>query len=97
MIVLECIKFHPKGCARWIIVMRLRVLLITHYLIQKILVDVILDAHVICVKIKSLSIHILYNASSIKKIHVKILVLVCIWRIICSLQDHAREDNWANF
>jgi hypothetical protein len=53
------IKIHPKSCIRWIIVMGLRVLLITHYLIQKILVDVVLDVYVRGVKIKSFSVQML--------------------------------------
>jgi hypothetical protein len=35
MIILGCTKFHSKGCTQWIIIMGLRVLLITHYPIQK--------------------------------------------------------------
>jgi hypothetical protein len=46
---------------------------------------------------KSLSIQILYNASSTKRIYRKILVLVCVWKTICSLQDHGRKDDWVNF
>jgi len=54
MIILGCIEFHSKGCARWIIVlMDLIILLITRNLIQKILVDAILVVHVRGVKIKS--------------------------------------------
>jgi hypothetical protein len=44
---------HPNGYTRWIIVMRFRVLLITYYLIRKILVEAILDVNVRDVKIKS--------------------------------------------
>ena len=47
-----CIEFHPKGYAGWIIVMELRVLLITHDLIQEILVKAVLDVCVRGVKIK---------------------------------------------
>jgi hypothetical protein len=54
MIVHGCIEIHSKGCLGWIIVMRFRVLLITHYLIQKILVEAILDIHVRGVKIKKI-------------------------------------------
>jgi len=52
MTVLECIEFHSKGCARYIIVMGLRFFLITYYLILEILVGVILDVHARGVKIK---------------------------------------------
>ena len=52
MIIHRCIEIHPKGCVKWIIVMELRVLLITHYLIREILVDAILDVYVRGVKIK---------------------------------------------
>jgi hypothetical protein len=45
MIIHECIEIHPKGCGGWIIVIEFRVLLITHYLIQKILVDGVLNVH----------------------------------------------------
>jgi hypothetical protein len=37
------IEIHPKGCEDWIIVMRFRVLLVTHYLIREILMEAILD------------------------------------------------------
>jgi hypothetical protein len=53
MIVLGCVEFYPKGCTRLVIVMGLRVLLNTHYLIRKILVEAVLDVHVRGVKIKS--------------------------------------------
>jgi hypothetical protein len=56
MIVYECIEIHPKGCIRWIIIMRFRVLLMTHYLIREILVEAVLDVHVRGVKLKSFSI-----------------------------------------
>ena len=52
MIVYGCIEIHIKGCVRWIIVMKLRVLLITHYLIWDILVEIVLDVHVKGVKNK---------------------------------------------
>jgi hypothetical protein len=52
MIILGCIEFHPKSCVWWVIVMRLKVLLNTHYAIQKILVEAVLDVNVRCVKIK---------------------------------------------
>jgi len=52
MIVHRCIEIHPKNCIGWIIVMRFRVLLIMHYLIQEILVEAVLDVHVKDVKIK---------------------------------------------
>jgi hypothetical protein len=54
MIVYECIEFHLKDCARWIIVIELRVLLTTYYLIWVILIDAVLDVHVRSVKIKTL-------------------------------------------
>jgi hypothetical protein len=59
MIIFGGIEFYPKGCARWIIVMELRVLLIMPYLIQEILMDAILDVHVKGVNIKSSSIQML--------------------------------------
>jgi hypothetical protein len=52
MIVLECIEFYLNGYVGWIIIMELRVLLNTQYLIRKILVDEVLDVHVRGVKIK---------------------------------------------
>jgi hypothetical protein len=56
MIVLECIEFYLNGYVGWIIIMELRVLLNTQYLIRKILVDEVLDVHVRGVKIKGFSI-----------------------------------------
>jgi hypothetical protein len=53
MSVLERIEFHLKGYARWIIIVWLRFLLITLYLIREILVEAVLDVHVRSVKIKS--------------------------------------------
>jgi hypothetical protein len=55
MIIHVCIEIHPKGCIRWIIVMGLGVLLITHYLIREILVEVVLDVYVRGVTIKIFS------------------------------------------
>ena len=43
MIIHGCIEIHLKACVGWIIEMRFRVLLITHYLIQEILVKTIFD------------------------------------------------------
>jgi hypothetical protein len=68
MIVLGCIEFLLKGCAGWMIVIWLRVLLIIHYLIWEILVEVIVDVHVRGVKIEKLlnpdivTIHLLQKA-----------------------------------
>jgi hypothetical protein len=59
MTVLECIEFHSKGGASNIIVMGLRFLLITYYLILEILVGMILDVHARGVKIKKFSIQML--------------------------------------
>jgi hypothetical protein len=59
MIVHECIEIHQNGCVGWIVIMGIKVLLIIYYLIQKILVDVILDIYIKDVKIKSLSIQML--------------------------------------
>jgi hypothetical protein len=59
MIVYGCIEIHPKGCGEWIIVMEVRVLLITHYLIWKILVERVLDVYAKVVKIKSFLIQML--------------------------------------
>jgi hypothetical protein len=67
--------------------MELMVLLIVHYLIRKILLEKVLDVHVRDVKIKFLDPNIV-NASSMKKVHGKIFVLICTERVICSLQDH---------
>jgi len=52
MIIYECIEIHLKGCERWIIIMRFKVLLITQYLIREILLEAVLDVHVRGVKIK---------------------------------------------
>ena len=52
-------QVSSEGLCMMIIVMGLRVLLITHYLIWKILGEAVLDVHVRGVKIKSFSIHIL--------------------------------------
>ena len=43
MIVYRCIEFYPKGYRWWIIIIGLRVLLITHCLIQEILMELVLD------------------------------------------------------
>jgi hypothetical protein len=59
MIVHGCLEIHPKGCGGWSIVMRFRVLLITYYLIQEILVKGVFNIHARGVKIKSFSIHML--------------------------------------
>jgi hypothetical protein len=56
MIVHKCIEFRLKSYTKWIIEMRLKVLSIIHYLIRRILVEIILDVHVRGVKIKSSSI-----------------------------------------
>jgi len=45
MIVNGCIKIYPRGYKGWITVLGLRVLLITHYLIREILMDVVLDVY----------------------------------------------------
>jgi hypothetical protein len=58
MIFYRCIEIHPRGCGGWIIVMRFRVLLIMHYLIREILMEVVLDVHAKSVRIKNLSIQI---------------------------------------
>ena len=44
----------PRDCGGWIIEMGCRVLLITHYLIRKILVESILDVHARGVQIKKI-------------------------------------------
>jgi len=67
MTVHRGIEIHPNGCVGWIIVMRLRILLITHYLIQEILVEVVFDIHVRDVRIKKfhdlyvVTMHLLYK------------------------------------
>ena len=67
MIVHGCIEIHSKGYGGWIIVIGLKVLLITHYLIREILVEGVLDVHARVVKIKNSSIQICNNASFTKK------------------------------
>jgi hypothetical protein len=63
-----------------------RVLLITHYLIRKILMETVLDVHIKCVKIKKfidpdvVKIHFLQEK---KKVYKEIPVLVYTQRIIC--------------
>jgi hypothetical protein len=59
MIVHGCIKIHPKGYGRWIIVMGFRVLLITYYLIREILVEAVLDVLARGVRIEKISIQML--------------------------------------
>jgi len=49
----RCIEIHLKGCAWWIIVMRLMILLIMHYLIWKILMVAVLDVYARDVRLKS--------------------------------------------
>jgi hypothetical protein len=55
MIVHRCIEIHHKGFGEWIIVMGFRVLLITYYLTQEILMEAVLDVHIRGVRIKHLS------------------------------------------
>jgi hypothetical protein len=59
MIVYGCIEIHSKSCGGWIIVMGFMILLITHYLVQEILVERVLDIHKRGVKIKTCSIQML--------------------------------------
>jgi len=54
MIVHGCIEIHFKDCGGWIIVMGFKVLLITQYLIQKILVEAVLGVYARDVKIKKI-------------------------------------------
>jgi len=60
--------------------MGLRILLVTHYLIRNILVEMVLDVHLRGVKINVFRSRYCYDTSYIfykKKVHGKILVLVC--------------------
>jgi hypothetical protein len=78
--------------------MRFKILLITHYLIREILVEAVLNVH-----IKGISFKKIYrsrccnDASFTKRVRREILVLICTWKTICSLQDHGRKDDWVNF
>lgn len=51
---MNVLKFHSKSYVGWIIVMILRVLLISHCLIQKILIQVVINVHVKGVKKREL-------------------------------------------
>jgi hypothetical protein len=53
MIVLRCIEIHLNGCIRKIIVKELRVLLILHFQMQRILVKAKLNIYVWSVKTKA--------------------------------------------
>jgi hypothetical protein len=53
------IEIHPKSCGGWISARGFMILLITHYIIQEILVDGVLDVYTRGLKIKSFSIQIL--------------------------------------
>jgi ribosomal protein L31E len=53
MIVLGCIKIHLNSCIRKIIVKELRVLLILHFQMQRILVKANLNIYVWSVKTKA--------------------------------------------
>jgi hypothetical protein len=76
MIVLGCIEFHPKGCARYIIVMRLRVFI--NYTLSNMKNISGCAIRCLCKRCKNKkSQFCCYDASSIKKIHGKIFVLVC--------------------
>jgi hypothetical protein len=98
MVIYGCIQIYPNSSRGWIIIMRFRVLLITYYLIREILVEGILDVHARGVTIKKNSRSIYCNdASSTKRIHVEILVLVCILRTICSSRYSGRKDGCVNF
>jgi hypothetical protein len=55
MIVHGYIEIHSKGYEEWIIIMRFKVLLITHYPIREILVETVFDVYVIGARIKNLS------------------------------------------
>ena len=82
----------------WIIVMGFRVLLITHYIIWEILVEVVLDVHARDIRKKKfidpdvVMMHLLQ-----KKVHGEIHMLVCTQRTICSSWCHSIEDGWVNF
>ena len=95
MIFLGCIEFHLKVYKGWIIIIELRVLLITHYLIREILVEVrLLDVHVRGVKKKVSRSRYCNNASSTKKRFMKKYLCWFTHReTICSLQDHGRKDG----
>jgi len=59
MVIHRYINIYPNSCGGWIIVMGFKILLITHYLIQEILVEGILDVYVRGVTIKSFPVQIL--------------------------------------
>jgi len=96
MIIFGCIEFHSRGCAWWIIVMKLWVLLITHYPNWEILVEAVFDVHVRCVKKKKILDLDVVTILFYKRVHEKIFVLVCTQRTICSLRDYCRKDGWVN-
>jgi len=72
-------RVYLKDCEWWIIIIEMWVLLIMHYLIQRMWVKAVLNVHVRDVKIKKfinpdvVIIHLLYK----KKVNEKILVFVC--------------------
>jgi hypothetical protein len=66
MIVLGCIKIHLNSCIRKIIVKELRVLLILHFQMQRILVKAKLNIYVWSVKTKAPLIKCYDDASSKK-------------------------------
>ena len=59
MIVHGCIEIYLKDCRGWIIVIGFRVLLITQYLIQEILVESVSGVYAKGERIKSFSIQML--------------------------------------
>jgi len=94
MIILGYFEFHLKGYVRWIIVIGSMVLLITHYLIQRISVKAVLDIHLRDVKMKKfLNLDVITMHLLQKEFMEKILVLVCIRRTLCFLWDYGRKDG----
>jgi len=78
MIVNECIKIYPRGYKGWITVLGFRVLLITHYLIREILMDVVLDVYTRDITKNNSQSRYYNDVSSTKKnIHGEIHMLVC--------------------
>jgi len=71
MIVYACIEIHQEGCVKWIIVMGLRVLLITHFLIWEILVKAVLDVYLRGKNKKFLNLDVVIMHLLQKKVHEK--------------------------
>ena len=98
MIIHECIEIHPKGCGWWIIVMEFRILLITHYLIRKILVEGVLDVHARGVKIKKFpDLNIVTMHFLQKEFMVKYMCWYAHGKLYVPHDTHDRKDGCVNF